>query len=102
MRRRHEMKFGASVEADGRVTFALWAPAARQVDLRLLAAGNERTLAMARQDDGRFVLATGEAKATQIRRALEGDANPTVYPVHTVAHATWLLDEAAASLRSRD
>jgi malto-oligosyltrehalose trehalohydrolase len=57
------MKFGASVEPDGTVSFALWAPAARQVDLRLIAGGGERTLAMARQDDGRFVLATGEAKA---------------------------------------
>ena len=49
----------------------------------------------------RLVLATGDGKATQIRRALEGDAKPAVYPVHTVANATWLLDHAAASLLSK-
>ena len=49
----------------------------------------------------RLVLATGEGKAEQIRRALEGDASPAVYPVHTVGDATWLVDRAAASLLSR-
>jgi 6-phosphogluconolactonase len=49
----------------------------------------------------RLVLATGEGKAREVRRALEGDADPAVYPVHTVRHATWLLDRAAASLLAR-
>jgi 6-phosphogluconolactonase len=46
----------------------------------------------------RLVLATGEGKAEQVRRALEGDAQPSLYPVHTVRDATWLVDRAAASL----
>jgi 6-phosphogluconolactonase len=49
----------------------------------------------------RLVLATGEGKAEQVRRALEGDALPARYPVHTVQSATWLLDPAAASLLSK-
>jgi 6-phosphogluconolactonase len=48
----------------------------------------------------RLVLATGAAKAPQIVRALEGEPDPTHYPVHVVRGATWLLDEAAASLLS--
>jgi 6-phosphogluconolactonase len=46
----------------------------------------------------RLVLATGEGKAREVHRALEGNADPGVYPVHTVRDATWLLDHAAASL----
>jgi 6-phosphogluconolactonase len=49
----------------------------------------------------RLVLATGAAKARQVCRALEGDALPTLYPVHTVRDATWLVDRAAASLLSK-
>ena len=49
----------------------------------------------------RLVLATGEGKAQQVRRALEGDADPSVYPVHAVRGATWLVDCAAASLLSK-
>jgi 6-phosphogluconolactonase len=46
----------------------------------------------------RLVLATGVGKALQVRRALQGDAQPALYPVHTVRDATWLIDRAAASL----
>ncbi|HEY3253673.1 MAG TPA: 6-phosphogluconolactonase [Polyangiaceae bacterium] len=46
----------------------------------------------------RLVLATGAGKAEQVRRALEGDAEPWTYPVHTVRNATWMLDRDAASL----
>jgi 6-phosphogluconolactonase len=49
----------------------------------------------------RLVLATGASKAPQIVRALEGEADPTHYPVHLVRGATWLLDRAAASLLSK-
>ena len=46
----------------------------------------------------RLVLASGEAKAAEVQRAVEGDARPDRYPVHTVGDATWLIDRAAASL----
>jgi 6-phosphogluconolactonase len=49
----------------------------------------------------RLVLATGDGKAEQVRRALDGEALPALYPVHTVRAATWLLDRAAASLLVR-
>jgi malto-oligosyltrehalose trehalohydrolase len=55
------MDFGATVEGDGTVSFALWAPTARSVDLQLV--GGARTLAMTRQGDGRFALTTREARA---------------------------------------
>src|SRR5262245_55215335 len=48
----------------------------------------------------RLVLATGASKAPQIARALEGEADPSRYPIHMVRGATWLLDRAAASLLS--
>jgi len=48
----------------------------------------------------RLVLATGTSKAPQIVRALEGEADPSRYPIHMVRGATWLLDRAAASLLS--
>ena len=48
----------------------------------------------------KLVLATGASKAPQIVRALEGDSDPSRYPVHIVRGATWLLDEPAASLLS--
>jgi malto-oligosyltrehalose trehalohydrolase len=63
MKRRHRMKFGAAVEADGTASFALWAPAARRVDLRLMRRDGERMLAMERQDDDRFALASDAARA---------------------------------------
>jgi 6-phosphogluconolactonase len=46
----------------------------------------------------RLVLATGQGKAREVQRALEGDADPALFPLHTVRDATWLLDRAAASL----
>jgi malto-oligosyltrehalose trehalohydrolase len=74
MKRRHRMPFGAAVESDGTASFALWAPAARRVDLQLTARDGERTLAMARQDDGRFVLATDAARAgDRYRYVIDGE-----------------------------
>jgi 6-phosphogluconolactonase len=49
----------------------------------------------------RLVLATGAGKAEQVRLALEGDAVPSLHPVHTVGDATWLVDRAAAFLLSK-
>jgi len=49
----------------------------------------------------RLILATGASKASQVARALEGEADPAHYPIHLVRGATWLLDRAAASLLSR-
>jgi 6-phosphogluconolactonase len=49
----------------------------------------------------RLILATGASKASQVARALEGEADPSHYPIHLVRGATWLLDRAAASLLSR-
>ena len=40
MGRAHEMPFGAAPGADGGVTFRLWAPAARRVDVRLTSDGH--------------------------------------------------------------
>jgi 6-phosphogluconolactonase/glucosamine-6-phosphate isomerase/deaminase len=47
------------------------------------------------------VLATGAGKAQQVRRVLEGEVLPSLYPVQTVRGATWLLDHDAASQLSR-
>jgi maltooligosyltrehalose trehalohydrolase len=47
------MPFGASVEEDG-VAFSLWAPAARNVELRLRARGDERGLPMTASEQGWF------------------------------------------------
>jgi len=48
----------------------------------------------------RLIVTTGEGKAQNVRRALEGDACPAVYPIHTARNATWLIDRAAAALLS--
>ena len=48
----------------------------------------------------RLVLATGAGKGQQVFSALEGEADPSRYPVHLVGGATWLLDRAASSLLS--
>ncbi len=48
----------------------------------------------------KLVLATGASKAPQIVRALEGESDPAHHPVHIVRGATWLLDQASASLLS--
>jgi malto-oligosyltrehalose trehalohydrolase len=57
------MPFGATVGSDG-VTFSLWAPAARKIEVRLLAqAGGERLLPLERRAAGWFGLSTSEARA---------------------------------------
>jgi maltooligosyltrehalose trehalohydrolase len=49
MKRRHEMRFGASLQGDGSALFRLWAPAAQRVELML---GDGAPLAARRDDDG--------------------------------------------------
>jgi maltooligosyltrehalose trehalohydrolase len=55
------MPFGASVLADGRVRFRLWAPAAARVDVMIGPASDPLT--MQRCDDGFYELVTGWARA---------------------------------------
>ncbi len=60
MKRRHNMPFGAECQGDGNVRFALWAPAANQVDLvfrNALADTNPpKTIALERGEQGWFEL----------------------------------------------
>jgi malto-oligosyltrehalose trehalohydrolase len=63
MKRRHRMPFGAMVGGDSAVTFSLWAPAARTVEVRLLSrGGGERLLSLERRGDGWFGLSTSAAR----------------------------------------
>jgi malto-oligosyltrehalose trehalohydrolase len=63
MKRRHSMPFGATIGDDGQVTFSLWAPAARRVDVRLLPrADGERQMPMQTEDGGWFGLTTAAAR----------------------------------------
>jgi 6-phosphogluconolactonase len=43
------------------------------------------------------VLATGEAKAVAVARALEGELDPARTPAQLARRGTWILDRAAAS-----
>lgn len=61
MKRHHSMPFGAECRDGGGVRFALWAPAAKQVDL-ILADANPSSLALQRTDDGWFELITDAAR----------------------------------------
>ena len=62
MKRRHSMPFGAECRGDGAVRFRLWAPAASQVDLLLVADGPQR-LPMDRRSEGWYELVTDAATA---------------------------------------
>lgn len=48
-----------------------------------------------------LVLATGERKASAVRRALEGEEEARGCPARLARHGTWLLDTAAASELAR-
>jgi 1,4-alpha-glucan branching enzyme/maltooligosyltrehalose trehalohydrolase len=74
-RRRHEMPFGARVLPDGRVSFRLWAPAARSVALALESpAGPARILPLERRADGWSELVTDQAHAgSRYRFAVGGE-----------------------------
>ena len=58
MKRRHNMPFGAECRDDGNVRFALWAPAANQVDVVLSGSNQTETLPLERRDLGWFELVT--------------------------------------------
>ena len=61
MNRRHNMPFGAECRDDGKVRFRLWAPAARQVELRIECPKDSRSIPLDRQDQGWFELITDAA-----------------------------------------
>ncbi len=69
MKRMHDMPFGASMLADGKVRFRLWAPAARRVDLCLeQQADRDIVLPMNRLADGWFQLETPQARQGALYR----------------------------------
>ncbi|WP_223247394.1 malto-oligosyltrehalose trehalohydrolase [Sulfuriferula sp. AH1] len=76
MKRVHDMPFGATVLADDRIRFRLWAPAAQQVELRLQqGAGTETGLPMQALADGWFELVTAPHQAapgTRYRYRIDG------------------------------
>lgn len=63
MIRGHAMPFGASVLPDGGVRFRLWAPAARNVAVRLGSDDSGSTLPMRKSEAGWFELTTDAARA---------------------------------------
>ena len=63
MKRRHDMPFGAECRSDGSVSFRLWAPAARRVELCLGNAKDPMRFPLDRRDNGWFELVTNAAGA---------------------------------------
>jgi maltooligosyltrehalose trehalohydrolase len=73
MKRRHSMPFGAECREDGSIRFRLWAPAARQVDLCLVASSRPTFLSLERRDNGWFELVTEAAQpGTPYRFRIDG------------------------------
>lgn len=65
------MGFGAEVDADGSVSFRLWAPNAKQVDLSI--ENHDKVFPLAAKGDGWFELRTDEAgPGTQYRFWIDG------------------------------
>jgi 1,4-alpha-glucan branching enzyme/maltooligosyltrehalose trehalohydrolase len=74
MQREHVMPFGTQLQADGRVRFRLWAPAATRVDLCLEQADGELVLSMQAQTDGWHQLITAQAiPGSRYRYRLDND-----------------------------
>ncbi len=68
------MPFGAEIQDDGSVRFALWAPGARQVELALQESVTETFLPLTAQPDGWFLLATDRAgPGSRYRFRIDGD-----------------------------
>lgn len=65
MKRRHDMPFGASLTPTGEILFSLWAPGARQVDVRLLADDGARAIPMEAKGEGWFSRSVPDARAGQ-------------------------------------
>ncbi len=63
MERRYEMPFGAQLQADGRVRFRLWAPAAQRIDLLIEDGARPQRCAMQARNEGWFELTTDAARA---------------------------------------
>lgn len=59
----HFMPFGAEADTNGGIRFRLWAPAARQVALRLLSEEGERLFPMMKQEGGWWERVCRDAKA---------------------------------------
>ncbi len=68
------MPYGAEVGADGGVRFRLWAPSVRQVELLLGPDphGNQRAVAMQRDEDGWFMAQQEVAADTPYRYRIDG------------------------------
>ena len=113
MKRAHAMPFGATVCADGRVRFRLWAPSARQVEL-VLAGSARDPLPLHKSDDGFHELVTGWARAgSRYRYRIDGRtdvpdpasrANPddVFGPSEVVDAASFAWDDAAWRGRAWD
>jgi 1,4-alpha-glucan branching enzyme/maltooligosyltrehalose trehalohydrolase len=68
------MPFGAAVQDDGSVRFRLWAPGARQVELKLNSGGPGRILSMQALAGGWYELATEEARpGSRYMFVIDGD-----------------------------
>ena len=67
MERRHDMPFGAECRDDGSVRFRLWAPAAHNVDLRVMNSGAVKPVPLAKDVHGWFewlLMPSGLARST--------------------------------------
>lgn len=68
------MPFGAEIQDDGNVRFALWAPAAHEVEVGILTEDDRRFVTMQRQANGWFKAVTAAAAVgAQYRFRLDGD-----------------------------
>ncbi|MBF0152791.1 MAG: DUF3459 domain-containing protein [Magnetococcales bacterium] len=67
-RRQHRMPYGTYLQEDGGVTFRLWAPAARQVDVCLETTGSDILLPLQAETGGWYTLTTDKAKAGTLYR----------------------------------
>ena len=63
LRRRHSMPFGATISESGEIAFSLWAPAARNVTLRLHTSAGDTDQPMDRNSDGWYSLMSKLARA---------------------------------------
>ncbi len=74
------MPFGAQIEDDGSVRFALWAPDASAVELLLEREGGERSLPMTDDGEGWFRLSTARARPGDLYRFRPGGTIPVPDP----------------------
>ena len=77
MRRAHEMPFGTTLDGDGGLTFRLWAPAARQVDVRLASDGHvvPHMVPMIALEGGWYaVRVTGAVPGTRYQFVIDGES----------------------------